>query len=87
MSGLSIYTYLLTVRSLRCQVVHAPFSPPLLFLCDVFCVRWLQHPLVDVEKINRRQAMVETLCGEKALMDTLQKGAGMLRGMPGKMRT
>lgn len=47
--------------------------------------RWLQHPLVDVAEINRRQAMVQTMCNEKALMDTLQKGSGMLRGMPGEM--
>lgn len=47
--------------------------------------RWLQHPLVDVAEINRRQAMVQTLCNEKALMDTLQKGSGMLRGMPGEI--
>ncbi|CAM9768494.1 unnamed protein product [Sphacelaria rigidula] len=44
---------------------------------------WLQHPLVDVDEITRRQAMVQTLCTEKALMDTLQRGSGMLRGMPG----
>lgn len=45
--------------------------------------RWLQHPLVDVEEITRRQAMVQSLCSQKALMDTLQRGTGMLRGMPG----
>lgn len=27
--------------------------------------------------------MIETICGKKALIDTLQKGSGMLRGMPG----
>lgn len=43
---------------------------------------WLQHPLVDVEEITRRQAMVQSLCSQKALMDTLQRGTGMLRGMP-----
>ncbi|CAM9431775.1 unnamed protein product, partial [Ascophyllum nodosum] len=43
---------------------------------------WLQHPLVDLKAINQRQAMVQTLCNEKALVDTLQKGHGMLRGMP-----
>ncbi|CAM9231946.1 unnamed protein product, partial [Pylaiella littoralis] len=44
--------------------------------------RWLQHPLVDVQEINLRQSMIETICSEKALMDTLQKGSGMLRGLP-----
>lgn len=58
------------------------------FASSLFCMfvawfRWLQHPLVDVAEINRRQAMVQTMCNEKALMDTLQKGSGMLRGMPG----
>ncbi|CAM9615807.1 unnamed protein product, partial [Scytosiphon promiscuus] len=44
--------------------------------------RWLQHPLVDLLEINLRQSMVETLCSEKALLDTLRKGSGMLRGIP-----
>lgn len=50
-------------------------------------LRWLQHPLVDVEEINLRQSMIETLCSEKALIDTLQKGSGMLRGLPGEPET
>lgn len=54
---------------------HVPDNP--------YGARWLQHPLVDVVEINRRQTMVHTLCSEKALMDNLQKGTGMLRGMPG----
>ncbi|CAM9130489.1 unnamed protein product, partial [Hapterophycus canaliculatus] len=44
--------------------------------------RWLQHPLVDLQDIKLRQSMVETMCSEKALLDTLRKGSGMLRGMP-----
>lgn len=40
---------------------------------------------MDVAEINRRQDMVQTMCNEKALMDTLQKGSGMLRGMPGEI--
>lgn len=53
--------------------------------CVISGGRWLQHPLVDVQEINRRQSMIETICGEKALIDTLQKGSGMLRGMPGEV--
>lgn len=48
-------------------------------------LRWLQRPLVDVKEIKERQAMVEAICGEKALMNTLQRGSGMLRGMPGEL--
>ena len=50
-------------------------------------LRWLQHPLVDVDEINLRQSMIETICSESALVDTLQKGSGMLRGLPGKADT
>lgn len=46
---------------------------------------WLQHPLVDVKAIKQRQAMVQIIYEEKALMNTLQKGSGMLRGMPGDL--
>lgn len=50
-------------------------------------LRWLQHPLVDVEEITLRQSMIETICSETALIDTLQKGSGMLRGLPGETDT
>ncbi|CAM9865760.1 unnamed protein product [Ectocarpus sp. 4 AP-2014] len=43
---------------------------------------WLQHPLVDVREITSRQSMIETICSEKTLIDTLRKGSGMLRGIP-----
>eukprot|EP00752_Nemacystus_decipiens_P008019 g7166.t1 len=43
---------------------------------------WLQHPLVDVDEINLRQSMIETISSESVLIDTLQKGSGMLRGLP-----
>lgn len=50
-------------------------------------LRWLQHPLVDVNEISLRQSLIETICSEKALMDTLQKGSGMLRSLPGESET
>lgn len=39
---------------------------------------------MDLEDINLRQSMVETICSEKTLLDTLRKGSGLLRGMPGE---
>eukprot|EP00903_Cladosiphon_okamuranus_P008571 g8222.t1 len=43
---------------------------------------WLQHPLIDVDEIKLRQSMIEAIRSENALIDTLQKGSGMLRGLP-----
>lgn len=53
--------------------------------CNPYDSSWLQHPLVDVEAINQRQAMVQIIYEEKTLMNTLQKGSAMLRGMPGEL--
>ena len=53
---------------------------------DPQTLRWLQHPLVDIKEIGMRQSMIETICSEMELIDTLQNGSGMLRGLPGERR-
>ncbi len=53
---------------------------------DPQSLRWLQHPLVDMEEISLRQSMIETISSEMELIDTLQNGSGMLRGLPGESR-
>jgi len=39
-----------------------------------------------MEEIRLRQAMIETICSEMELIDTLQNGSGMMRGLPGEIR-
>lgn len=64
---------------------NIPGVPSMLLLAtfELLRFRWLQHPLLDMEEINRRQIMIETICSNSVLMNSLQKGSGMLRGMPG----